>query len=51
MVYPSTGAAVLAGPDLVWMLDGEPEVQQELMQFQVETATPVCTSLDELAAS
>ena len=48
LLDPSTGAAVLAGPDLVRMLDGEPGVQQELMQFQVETATPVCTSLDDL---
>ena len=30
------------------MLGGEPGVQQELMRFQVETATPVCTSLDDL---
>ena len=30
------------------MLGGEPAVQQELMRFQVETATPVCTSLDDL---
>jgi glutamate---cysteine ligase / carboxylate-amine ligase len=31
----------------VRMLGGEPGVQQELMRFQVETATGVCTSLDE----
>jgi len=30
------------------MLDGEPGVQQEVMRFQVETATRVCTSLDDL---
>ncbi len=36
-----------AGPELVRMLGGEPGVQQELMRFQVETATTVCTSLDE----
>ena len=30
------------------MLGGEAGVQQELMRFQVETATPVCTSLDDL---
>jgi carboxylate-amine ligase len=45
---PSSGAAVLAGPDLVRMLDGEPGVQREVMRFQVETATRVCTSLDDL---
>ena len=48
LLDPATGAAVLAGPDLVRMLGGEPGVQQELMRFQVETATRVCTSLDDL---
>jgi len=38
---------VLAGPDLVRMLGGEPGVSQELMRFQVETGTPVCTGLEE----
>jgi len=47
LLNPSTGAAVLAGPDLVRMLGGEPGIQQELMRFQVETGTGVCTSLDE----
>ena len=47
LLDPSTGATVLAAPELVRMLDGEPGIQQELMQFQVETGTPVCTSLDE----
>ncbi|MGO8891753.1 MAG: glutamate-cysteine ligase family protein, partial [Streptosporangiaceae bacterium] len=49
LLDPSTGTAVLAGPDLARMLGGEPGVQQELMRFQVETATPVCTSLDDLS--
>ena len=40
--------AVLAGPELVRMLGGEPGVRQELMRFQVETGTRVCTSLDEV---
>ena len=48
LLDPSTGATVLAGPDLVRMLGGEPGVQQELMRFQVETGTRVCTSLDEV---
>jgi carboxylate-amine ligase len=48
LLDPSTGATVLAAPDLVRMLGGEPGVQQELMRFQVETATTVCTSLDGL---
>ena len=47
LLDPSTGATVLAGPDLVRMLGGEPGVQQELMRFQVETGTRVCTGLDE----
>ena len=34
--------------DRVRMLDGEPGVQQELMRFQVETGTRVCTGLDDL---
>ena len=48
LLDPAAGTAVLAGPDLARMLGGEPGVQQELMRFQVETATPVCTSLDDL---
>ena len=48
LLDPSTGAAVPAAPELVRMLGGEPGVQQELMRFQVETGTPVCTSLDGL---
>ena len=48
LLDPSTGATVLAAPDLVRILDGEPGVQQELMRFQVETGTTVCTSLDDL---
>ena len=48
LLDPSTGATVLAAPDLVRMLGGEPGVRQELMRFQVETGTRVCTSLDEV---
>ena len=48
LLDPTTGVTVLAGPDLVRMLGGEPGVQQELMQFQVETGTRVCTDLDDL---
>jgi carboxylate-amine ligase len=48
LLDPSTGAAVPAGPDLARMLDGEPGIQPEVMRFQVETATRVCTSLDDL---
>jgi YbdK family carboxylate-amine ligase len=48
LLNPSTGAAVLAGPDLARMLDGEPGIQREVMRFQVETATRVCTSPDDV---
>ena len=48
LLDPSTGATVLAGAELVRMLGGEPGVQQELMRFQVETGTGVCTGLDEV---
>ena len=48
LLDPSTGVVVLAGPDLVRMLGGEPGIQQELMRFQVETGTRVCTGLDDL---
>lgn len=48
LLDPATGAPVLAGPKLVRMLGGEPGVRQGLMRFQVETATGVCTSLDEI---
>ena len=48
LLDPSTGATVLAGPELVRMLGGEPGIQEELMRFQVETGTRVCTGLDDL---
>ena len=48
LLDPATGATVLAGPELVRVPGGEPGVRQELMRFQVETATGVCTSLDEV---
>ena len=48
LLDPSSGAAVPVGPDLVRMLGGEPGVEQELMRFQVETGTRVCTSLDDV---
>lgn len=48
LLDPSTGAAVLAGPDLARSLGGEPGIHPEVMRFQAETATKVCTSLDDL---
>ena len=47
LLDPSTGAPV-CGPELVRMLGGGPGIQQELMRFQVETGTRVCTALDDL---
>jgi glutamate---cysteine ligase / carboxylate-amine ligase len=49
LLDPCTGAAVPAGPNLARMLDSEPGIQQEVMRFQVETATRVCTSLDDVS--
>jgi carboxylate-amine ligase len=48
LLDPATGTTVLAAPELLRMLDGEPGVKHELMRFQVETATAVCTNLDEV---
>ncbi|HEY1346336.1 MAG TPA: glutamate--cysteine ligase [Streptosporangiaceae bacterium] len=48
LLDPATGAVALAAPDLLRMLDSEPGVQHELMRFQVEIATRVCTSLDDV---
>jgi glutamate---cysteine ligase / carboxylate-amine ligase len=49
LLDPRTGDAALAGPDVARMRDGEPGIRPEVMRFQVETATRVCTSLDDLA--
>ena len=49
LLDPCTGAAALAGPDVARIREGEPGIQPEVMRFQVETATRVCTSLDDLA--
>jgi carboxylate-amine ligase len=48
LLDPHTGAAVPAGPDVARVCDGEPGISPEVMRFQVETATKVCTSLDDL---
>jgi glutamate---cysteine ligase / carboxylate-amine ligase len=49
LLDPRTGAAALAGQDVARMRDGEPGIRPEVMRFQVETATRVCTGLDDLA--
>ncbi len=43
------GTVACVAPDVVRMLAGSGNVQQEFMRFQVETTTGVCTSLAELA--
>jgi hypothetical protein len=46
LLDPATGATVLAAPDLVRMLGGEPGVRQELMRFQWRPppgCAPLCT--------
>ncbi len=48
LLDPASGRPALAAPDLLRMLDGEPGLQAELMQFQLETATRVCTGVDEI---
>ena len=50
LLDPATGSPALVGPDLARLLDAEPGVQPELMRFQVETATRVCTSLDDVGS-
>ena len=44
----ATGQAALVAPDLLRLLEGEPWAKQELMRFQFETNTKVCTGLDEV---
>ena len=51
LLDPSTGATVLAGPELVRMLGGEPGVRQELMRFQVETGPGCAPAWTRSAAS
>jgi carboxylate-amine ligase len=48
LLDPATGAPALVAPDLLRLLAGEPGLQAELMRFQFETATRVCTGLDEI---
>lgn len=48
LLDPATAAPGLVAPDLLRMLDGEPGLQAEFMRFQFETATRVCTGLDEI---
>jgi carboxylate-amine ligase len=46
----ATGQVALVAPELLRRLGGAPWAKHELMRFQLETITGVCTSLDELRA-
>ncbi|HEX7745094.1 MAG TPA: glutamate--cysteine ligase [Micromonosporaceae bacterium] len=48
LLDPVSGRPVPAAPALLGLLAGEPGPQAELMRFQFETATRVCTSLAQL---
>jgi carboxylate-amine ligase len=48
LVDPISGRPLPAAPELVRLLAGEPGARSELMRFQFETATSVCTDLGEL---
>jgi carboxylate-amine ligase len=48
LLDPASGAPALAAPGLLRLLDGEPAAKPELMRFQFEVATRVCTGLDEV---
>ena len=50
LLDPVVGRPVPAAPDLLRLLAGEAGVRAELMRFQFEVATPVCTSLADLRA-
>jgi glutamate---cysteine ligase / carboxylate-amine ligase len=47
LLDPTTGGAKLAAPDMMRLLGGQPGFDYELKRFQFETATGVCTSLDD----
>jgi len=48
LIDPATSKAALAAPELLRLLDGAPWAKQELMRFQFETTTKICTRLDEV---
>lgn len=50
LVDAVTGQVALAAPEVLRLLDGAPWAKPELMRFQLETITSVCTSLDEIRA-
>ncbi len=50
LLDPLDGSVALRAPDLLEHLAPEPDVTGELMRFQIETATGICRSLDEVRA-
>ncbi|WP_181776210.1 carboxylate-amine ligase [Amycolatopsis pittospori] len=50
LLDPLDGSVALRAPDLLEHLTAEPGVTGELMRFQIETATEICQSLDEVRA-
>jgi carboxylate-amine ligase len=48
LLDPDSGAAIPAAPLLLRRLAGVPGPRAELMRYQIETATSVCTGLGEL---
>lgn len=48
LLDPLDGSVALRAPDLLDHLTAEPDVTGELMRFQIETATGICQSLDEV---
>ncbi|MEV6905559.1 glutamate--cysteine ligase [Amycolatopsis sp. NPDC051071] len=48
LLDPMDGSVALRAPDLLEHLTAEPGVTGELMRFQIETATGICRSLDEV---
>ena len=50
LLDPVSGQVVPAAPELLGRLDGASWAKGELMRFQVEAVTDICTSLDQLRA-
>jgi carboxylate-amine ligase len=50
LLDPATGQAVPAAPELLARLGGARWAKAELMRFQFEAVTDVCTSLSQLRA-
>ncbi len=51
LLDPVSGAVALVAPEVIRACDAGPAVGAESMRYMVETRTPVCRTLDQLAAS